>query len=78
MQWEFIVALVIAIPIILIPPVFVWYINIGGILAANKVAQGRQAAQKERGGAVAESEQYVAKTTAKEQHAEKKLVGTKR
>lgn len=33
MQWEFIVALVIGIPIILFPAAFVWYLNIGGIFA---------------------------------------------
>jgi hypothetical protein len=31
MQWEFIVALVLGIPVILFPVVFVWYLNIGGI-----------------------------------------------
>ena len=31
MQWEFVVALVIAIPVILFPAAFVWYLNIGGI-----------------------------------------------
>ncbi len=39
MQWEFIVALVIAIPIILFPAAFVWYLNIGGIYAA--IREGR-------------------------------------
>jgi len=31
MEWQFIVALVVAIPIILFPAAFVWYLNIGGI-----------------------------------------------
>lgn len=31
MQWEFIVALVIAIPIILSPAAFVWYLNVSGL-----------------------------------------------
>jgi len=31
MQWEFIVALVIAIPIILFPAAFVWYLNVSGL-----------------------------------------------
>ena len=43
MQWEFIVALVIAIPIILFPVAFVWYLNIGGIYAAIKKARARRA-----------------------------------
>jgi hypothetical protein len=29
MQWEFIAALVLAIPIILLPIAFIWYINSG-------------------------------------------------
>jgi hypothetical protein len=45
MQWEFILALVIAIPIILFPAAFVWYLNIGGIFAAIKEARARRAAQ---------------------------------
>jgi len=43
MQWEFIVALVIAIPIILFPMAFVWYLNVGGIYAAIKEARERRA-----------------------------------
>ncbi len=46
MQWEFIVALVIAIPIILFPAAFVWYLNIGGIRAAIKEAKARRAARQ--------------------------------
>ena len=34
MEWQGILALVIAIPIILIPVAFVWYVNMGGIYAA--------------------------------------------
>jgi len=46
MQWEFVVALVIAIPIILFPAAFVWYLNIGGIYAAIKQARERRAARE--------------------------------
>ena len=46
MQWEFIIALVIAIPIILFPVAFVWYLNIGGIYAAIKEARARRAARE--------------------------------
>ena len=45
MPWEFVVALVIAIPIILIPAAFVWYLNIDGIYAAIKKARERRVAQ---------------------------------
>jgi hypothetical protein len=46
MEWQFIVALVIAIPIILFPAAFIWYLNIGGIYAAIKEARARRAAQE--------------------------------
>ena len=55
MQWEFIVALVIAIPIILFPAVFVWYLNFGWIFSHAKEAARKKkfAAEKEvRGVAV--------------------------
>ena len=46
MQWELVVALVIAIPIILFPAAYVWYLNIGGIYAAVKEARARRVAQE--------------------------------
>jgi hypothetical protein len=46
MEWQIIVALVIAIPVILFPVAFVWYINIGGIINAIKEARARRAARK--------------------------------
>ncbi|UCH50722.1 MAG: hypothetical protein JSV54_06815 [Chloroflexota bacterium] len=39
MQTELIIALVIAIPIILFPAAFVWYLNIGGIVQAAREAR---------------------------------------
>ena len=45
MQWEFIVALVVAIPVILFPVALVWYLNIGGIFQA---ARQRKAAQEKK------------------------------
>jgi len=39
MQWEFVAALVLAIPVILFPVAFVWYINIGGIVHAVREAK---------------------------------------
>lgn len=48
MQWEFIVALVLGIPVILFPVVFVWYLNIGGIYAAIQEARRRRAAHEQR------------------------------
>jgi hypothetical protein len=32
MQWELVVILAIAIPVILFPAAYVWYINIGGLI----------------------------------------------
>jgi hypothetical protein len=46
MQWEFIVALVIAIPIILFPAAYVWYLNIGGIFSSVKEAKARRLARE--------------------------------
>ena len=44
MQWELIVALAIAIPVILFPAAFVWYLDIGGIVHA--VREARTAREK--------------------------------
>ena len=46
MQWEFVVALVMAIPVILFPIAFVWYLNIGGIYAAIKEAREKRVTQE--------------------------------
>ena len=50
MQWEFIVALVVAIPVILFPVALVWYLNIGGIFQA---VRQRKVAQEKKTGTVA-------------------------
>ncbi|MFC1909288.1 hypothetical protein ACFLXD_05490 [Chloroflexota bacterium] len=46
MEWQIVVALVVAIPIILFPAAFVWYLNIGGIYAAIKKARARRVAHE--------------------------------
>jgi hypothetical protein len=46
MEWQIIVALVIAIPIILFPVALIWYINVGGIYLAIKEARARRVARK--------------------------------
>jgi len=56
MEWGFIVALVLAVPIILFPVAFVWYLNIGGVYAAVKEARKRRAAREERMRAVAKEQ----------------------
>ena len=52
MEWQIIVALALAIPIILFPVAFVWYLNIGGIYTAIKEARERRAV-REKGKKVA-------------------------
>ena len=44
MEWQIVVALVIAIPIILLPMAFVWFLNIGGIYASVREARARRVA----------------------------------
>jgi hypothetical protein len=44
MEWQFIVALVVMIPIVLLPVAFVWYLNLGGIYAAVREARRKRAA----------------------------------
>jgi hypothetical protein len=39
MEWQVIVALVVAIPVILFPATFVWFLNIGGIVHAAREAK---------------------------------------
>jgi hypothetical protein len=46
MEWQIIVALVIAVPVILFPAAFVWYLNVGGIYAAIKEARARRVARE--------------------------------
>jgi hypothetical protein len=48
MEWQVIVALVIAVPVILFPAAFVWYLNFGGIYSAVKEARKRRAASTGR------------------------------
>jgi hypothetical protein len=53
MQWEIIVALVVAIPVILFPVAFVWYINVSGIYAAAKEAHRRKVVREKAARALA-------------------------
>lgn len=55
MEWQIIIALVVAIPIILFPVALVWYINIGGILAAIKEARARRVAREKEKRATVEA-----------------------
>ena len=51
MEWQIILALVIAAPLILLPVAFVWYLNIGGFLAVRKERAEQTAAGKVKMGA---------------------------
>ena len=47
MEWQTIVALVVMVPVILFPAAFIWYINIGGIVAAVREARARKVAREQ-------------------------------
>lgn len=46
MEWGFFVALVLAIPVILLPVALAWYLNAGRILAFIKKVKARLAREK--------------------------------
>jgi heme exporter protein D len=48
MEWQIILAVVLGIPIILIPVVLIWYINVSGIYTVIRETQKRRAARKKR------------------------------
>jgi len=43
MEWQVIVALALAIPVIVFPAAFVWYLNIGGIVHTVREAKAVRA-----------------------------------
>ncbi len=47
MEWQVIVALVVMLPVILLPAAFVWYLNVGGMVTALKEARKRQPAREQ-------------------------------
>jgi len=47
MEWQFIVALIVAVPVILFPAAFIWYLNAGGMFHAVKEARAKKQAAKE-------------------------------
>jgi hypothetical protein len=48
MEWQIIVALVVAVPVILFPVAFIWYLNIGGIYATVKASVARRMAARKK------------------------------
>lgn len=50
MQWQVIVALIVATPVILLPVAFVWYLNVGGVFSAVKEKRDERALEKAAAG----------------------------
>ena len=42
MEWQIIIAILIAIPIILFPVALIWYLNLGGIVTSIREAKTRR------------------------------------
>jgi hypothetical protein len=46
MHWEILVALIIAVPVILFPAAYLWYLNIGGVFTYHKEAKAKRLVRK--------------------------------
>jgi hypothetical protein len=46
MDWPFIVAVAIAVPIILFPAAFIWYLNLGGLVRVMRAIRARERGAK--------------------------------
>ena len=57
MEWQVILVLVLAMPVLLFPVAFVWYLNIGGMYALIKSRREKKATQEEMTGALADNHQ---------------------
>ena len=75
MQWEFVVALVVAIPLILFPAAFIWYVNVGGLYTMLKERRKKKAAAKERSREIAAEQTVVTGAVTQRRHWEKELTG---
>lgn len=51
MAWQFIIALIVAIPVILFPLVLMWYLNVGGVWQAARNSRRRKALRDRKAGA---------------------------
>ena len=61
MEWYVILAMVVAIPIILLPAAFIWYINVSGIYTVFRETQKRRAARRKRAREAQIAEELVLK-----------------
>ena len=59
MEWQVIVALAIAIPVILFPAAFIWCLNIGGMYAAIRKARERRVIREKSTRALAKTKQVA-------------------
>lgn len=48
MEWYAILAIILAIPVILIPIAFIWYINVSGIYTVTRETMKRRAVRRKR------------------------------
>ena len=48
MEWQIILALVLVIPVILVPAVLVWYLNVSGIFTVIRETRRRRIAREKR------------------------------
>ena len=58
MEWQIILALVLGIPVVLLPIAFVWYLNISGlyqVIRDSRQRQKRRSALEEKSGVAARS-----------------------
>jgi len=54
MEWQVVVALVVAIPVVLFPAAFIWYLSAGGLYQAMRATRERRATQAKAEGVVEE------------------------
>ena len=73
MGWQFILALMLAMPIILLIAAFLWCLNTGGRYMAIKDALKRRAILQQRIKALADATQHVSVTAGKKHRVEKEL-----
>jgi len=56
MDWQIILAIVVAIPIILVPAVLIWYLNVSGTFTVIRETRKRRIAREKRMKAAVEIE----------------------
>ncbi len=56
MDWQIIVALVVMVPVILLPLLLVWYFNIGAVLSAVREVRASQLFRRKEGKITAKAE----------------------